>query len=63
MHDSSIVYLCEHGLAHCGAAFIFLTGSNSAEVNLLRPLLILTAVAAIALLAGFLAFGGGNMGN
>jgi hypothetical protein len=30
---------------------------------LLRPLLILAAVAAIALLAGFLAFGGGNMGN
>jgi hypothetical protein len=30
---------------------------------LLRPLLILATVAAIALLAGFLAFGGGNMGN
>jgi hypothetical protein len=30
---------------------------------LLRPLLILAAVAALALIAGFLAFGGGNMGN
>jgi hypothetical protein len=64
MHEASICTLCEHGLAHCGAAFIFVAGSRHAkEVNLLRPLLILAAVAALALIAGFLAFGGGNMGN
>jgi hypothetical protein len=33
------------------------------EVRLSRPLIILAAIAAIALLAGFLAFGGANMGN
>jgi hypothetical protein len=63
MHGGSIVYLYDDGLAHCGAAFIFLTASNSPEVNLLRPLLILAVVATLALIAGFLAFGGGNMGN
>jgi hypothetical protein len=28
-----------------------------------RPLIILAAMAALALIAGFLAFGGANMGN
>jgi hypothetical protein len=33
------------------------------EVNVSRPLIILAAISALALLAGFLAFGGANMGN
>jgi len=33
------------------------------EASLPRPLIILAAMAALALIAGFLAFGGANMGN
>jgi hypothetical protein len=62
MHERSIACFCDGSLAVCGARFIYL-GRFHEVSNLVRPLLILAAIAALALVAGFLAFGGGNMGN